>query len=137
MTYEQNSAIKIDHDRMVKHIRKIQRQKKIDDWFKQRHERKLEQKRLSASITPKEFRKQHPYHVAFANLICWILLTLWKLILYVFYVNPIGRWGWRLYFSFKCFESLLIGQWVMFFVYAAVSIFWLVLVDLIAYYTKD
>lgn len=137
MTYEQNSAIKIDHDRMVKHIRKIQRQKKIDDWFKQRHERQLEQKRLSASITPEEFRKQHPYHVAFANLICWILLTLWKLILYVFYVNPIGRWGWRLYFSFKCFESLLIGQWVMFFVYAAVSIFWLVLVDLIAYYTKD
>ena len=137
MTYEQNSAIKIDHDRMVKHIRKIQRQKKIDDWFKQRHERKLEQKRLSASITPEESRKQHPYHVAFANLICWILLTLWKLILYVFYVNPIGRWGWRLYFSFKCFESLLIGQWVMFFVYAAVSIFWLVLVDLIAYYTKD
>ena len=137
MTYEQNSAIKIDHDRMVKHIRKIQRQKKIDDWFKQRHERKLEQKRLSASITPEEFRKQHPYHVAFSNLIFWILLTLWKLILYVFYVNPIGRWGWRLYFSFKCFESLLIGQWVMFFVYAAVSIFWLVLVDLIAYYTKD
>lgn len=122
MTYEQNSAIKINHDRMVKHIRKIQRQKKIDE---------------SASITPEEFRKQHPYHVAFANLIYWILLTLWKLILYVFYVNPIGRLGWRLYFSFKCFESLLIGQWVMFFVYAAVSIFWLVLVDLIAYYTKD
>ena len=137
MTYEQNSAIKIDYDRMVKHIRKIQRQKKIDEWFKRRHERKLESDRRYASMTQEDLEREHPIFSAFLNLICWILLTFWKLILYVFYVNPIGRWGWRLYFSFKCFESLLIGQWVMFFVYAAVSIFWLVLVDLIAYYTKD
>ena len=137
MTFQQSTAVKIDHDRMVKHIRKIQRQKKIDEWFQKRHERKLEQKRRSASMTLEEFRQEHPIHALIADLFWWIIGTLIRIILYVFYGNLIGRWAWRLYFSFKCLEALLIEQWVMFFVYAAISIFWYVLVELLASYARE